>query len=367
MEVKEGDVSQPESMDSGIEVCESSSLVAASRGDFRERILTGMRPSGMLHLGHYVGALEKWLELQKQYDCQFLIADYQAFGDHLKEIEMIRNSVIQVALDWLAVGLDPEKTSFVVQSYVPESAELTLLLSMLVPLGRLERNPTLKEEIKKIRGGKGNDGVSVGFYTYPVSQAADILISKADVVPVGDDQLPHIEMTREIARKFNRTYGEVFPVPRALVGRIPRLTGVDGKAKMSKSLGNCIYLSDEDQVVLKKVNKMYTDSTRVHANDPGHVEGNVVFMYLEAFHRDENELADFKKLYTDGKISDGELKRILASDLITFLTPIREKRAYYQQHPEIVRKALKEGSMRAKEEAKETMKEVKDAMQITNY
>ncbi len=341
--------------------------VEQARDSIKERILTGMRPSGKLHLGHYVGALENWLKLQEQYDCQFLIADYQAFGDHLKEIEMIRDSVIQVALDWLAVGLDPEKTSFVVQSYVPESAELTLLLSMLVPLGRLERNPTLKEEIRQVREGKGNESISVGFYSYPVSQAADILLSKADLVPVGEDQLPHIEMTREIAKKFNKTYGNIFPIPRALVGRIPRLAGVDGKAKMSKSLGNCIYLSDDEQTVLKKVNKMYTDPTRVHADDPGHLEGNVVFMYLDAFHSDQQELEDLKRLYTEGKLSDGESKRILATDLISFLAPIREKRVFYQQHPELVRKALIEGSLRAKEEASETMKEVKDAMKITNY
>lgn len=342
-------------------------LMEDSHKRIKDRILTGMRPSGKLHLGHYVGALENWLKLQEQYDCQFLIADYQAFGDHLKEIEMIRDSVIQVALDWLAVGLDPEKTSFVVQSYVPESAELTLLLSMLVPLGRLERNPTLKNEIKQIREGKGNESISVGFYSYPVSQAADILLAKADLVPVGEDQLPHIEMTREIAKKFNKTYGKIFPIPRALVGRIPRLAGVDGKAKMSKSLGNCIYLSDDKQTVLKKVNKMYTDPTRIHADDPGHIEGNVVFMYLEAFHQDERELTDLKQLYTDGKLSDGELKQILASDLLAFLKPIGEKRAFYQQHPELVRKALIEGSMRAKEEAEKTMGKVKDAMRITNY
>ena len=341
--------------------------VGVVRENVREQILTGMRPSGRLHLGHYVGALENWLKLQSQYNCQFLIADYQAFGDHLKDIEMIRDSVIQVALDWLAVGLDPDKTSFVVQSYVPESAELALLLSMLIPMGRLERNPTLKEEIKQVRGGKENDNVSVGFYSYPVSQAADILLAKADLVPVGEDQLPHIEMTREVAKKFNKTYGRVFPIPRVLVGRIPRLAGVDGKAKMSKSLGNCIYLSDDDQTILKKVNKMYTDPTRLSATDPGHVEGNVVFMYLEAFHENVQDIEAWKKLYSEGKISDGELKRILGQDLVAFIAPIREKRLYYQDHPELVRKALVEGSQRAKAQAEITMKEVKNAMKITNY
>ena len=245
----------------------------------KRRILTGVRPTGRLHLGHYVGALENWVKLQEEYDCFFLIADYQALGDHLDDIPGIGRSVLEVGLDWLAVGLDPEKSTYLVQSYIPEHAELAMLLSMLTPLGMLERNPTLKAERDKLEV----ESLSVGFYTYPVSQVADILLPKANLVPVGEDQLPHIEMTREVARKFNYRYGNVFPEPDSLVGRVSRLTGTDGKAKMSKSLGNVIYLSDDEEEVNSKVRGMYTDPTRLRATDPGHVEGNPVFEYHDAF------------------------------------------------------------------------------------
>ena len=240
----------------------------------RKRILTGIRPTGALHLGHYVGALENWVRLQDEYDCFFLIADYQALGDHLDDIDGIRRSVIEVTLDWLAVGLDPQRSTFVVQSYIPEHAELTMLLSMLTPLGMLQRNPTLKAEMQEL----DTRSPSVGFFNYPVSQMADILLPKAHLVPTGDDQLPHIEMTREVVRKFNRSYGQVFPEPQALMGRVPRLVGLDGQAKMSKSLDNCIYLGDDAGTVTRKVMSMYTDSTRVHTTDPGHVDGNPVFI-----------------------------------------------------------------------------------------
>lgn len=327
----------------------------------KDRILTGMRPTGSLHLGHYVGALENWIKLQEKYDCHFLIADYQAFGDYADNIAKIRDSVIQVAMDWLSVGLDPHKTTFVVQSYVPEHAELAMLLSMIIPKGMIDRNPTLKDESALQKD------ISLGFYNYPASQAADILLPKANLVPVGEDQLPHIELTREIARKFNRMYSHIFPIPTALVGRVPRLVGIDGKAKMSKSLGNCIYLSDNREIIEKKVKKMFTDPTRLKATDPGHVEGNVVFTYLDAFHPDAAELESLKKKYVEGKIGDGELKRILAELLNTFLTPIRERKAFYQAHPEAVREALIEGTEKAKKVAAETMREVREAMKITGY
>jgi tryptophanyl-tRNA synthetase len=246
-----------------------------------KRILTGMRPTGKLHLGHYAGALENWIRLQAQYECYFLIADYQALSDHIDEIDRIRNSVIDVALDWVAVGLDPVRNAFVIQSYVPEHAELTMYLAMLTPLGRLQRNPTLKVEMAQLSQDKQE--LSVGFFNYPVSQATDILLSKAHLVPVGDDQLPHIEMTKELARKFNRVYGEVFPVPEPLVGRVPRLVGIDGRAKMSKSLGNCIYLSDDAAALETSIRRMVTDSTgknpRLRATDPGIVENNPAFLY----------------------------------------------------------------------------------------
>lgn len=329
----------------------------------KKRILTGVRPTGPLHLGHYVGALENWLKLQDEYECFFLISDYQALSDHLGETDRIRKSVIDVTLDWLSVGLDPKKCSFVIQSYVPEHAELFMLLSMFVPISLVDRNPTLKAEI--IQQKKSD--VSLGFYNYPVSQAADILLPQADLVPVGEDQLPHIELTREIVRKFNNIYGNVFKEPQALVGRIPRLVGIDGKAKASKSLNNCIYLSDSPEEVNKKVKSMYTDPTRLKATDPGHLEGNVVFDYLEAFHTDTTELEEIKKKYTVGKIGDGEIKKILAESLNKFLDPIRERRSYFKAHPEAVREALLLGTERAQKLAAATMIEVRNAMKITGY
>ncbi len=327
----------------------------------KERILTGMRPTGSLHLGHYVGALENWVKLQEKYDCHFLIADYQAFGDYADNISKIRDSVVQVAMDWLSVGLDPNKTTFVIQSYVPEHAELAMLLSMITPKAMIDRNPTLKDESALQKD------ISLGFYNYPASQAADILLPKANLVPVGDDQLPHIELTREIARRFNRMYGDIFSLPNALVGRVPRLVGIDGKAKMSKSLGNCIYLSDSPEIVEKKVKKMFTDPTRLKATDPGHIEGNVVFIYLDAFYHDTVELENIKKEYIAGKISDSAVKGILTDLLNKFLEPIREKRAFYQAHPEVVRNALIKGTQKAKKVAAATMLEVREAMKITGY
>ncbi|MFA5087078.1 MAG: tryptophan--tRNA ligase [Candidatus Paceibacterota bacterium] len=327
----------------------------------KKTILTGMRPTGKLHLGHYVGALENWVKLQKDYNCSFLIADYQALGDYAEDIGRIRNSVIEVALDWLSVGLDPNKNNFVIQSYVPEYAELTMLLSMITPKGMVDRNPTLKSEMAIQKD------VSLGFYNYPASQVADILLSKADLVPVGDDQLPHIELTREIARKFNRIYGNVFPIPNALIGRIPRLTGIDGKAKMSKSLGNCIYLSDSEEEVNKKVKKMYTDPSRIKATDPGHIEGNVVFIYLDAFYENKKELEILKKKYIKGEMGDVEIKNILSESLNKFLKPIREKRAFYKSHPAEIRKVLIAGTQRSREIAKKTIAETKKAMNIFGY
>ena len=343
----------------GFELCYSISMTTSTK----KRILTGVRPTGPLHLGHYVGALENWLKLQDEYECFFLISDYQALGDHLGETDRIRNSVIDVTLDWLSVGLDPKKCSFVIQSYVPEHAELFMLLSMFVPLSLVDRNPTLKAEI--IQQKKSD--VSLGFYNYPVSQAADILLPRADLVPVGEDQLPHIELTREIVRKFNSVYGDVFKEPQALVGRIPRLIGIDGKAKASKSLNNCIFLSDSAETVNKKVKSMYTDPTRLKATDPGHVEGNVVFNYLDAFHPDAQELTKLKKTYEAGQVGDGEVKNILAKILNDFLQPIRERRVYFLAHPEEVERALLDGTERAKKIAVATMNDVRNAMKISGY
>ncbi len=328
----------------------------------KKRILTGIRPTGALHLGHYVGALENWVRLQDEYDCLFLIADYQALGDHLDDIKGIRRSVIEVGMDWLAVGLDPKRSTFVIQSFVPEHAELAMLLSMLTPLGMLERNPTLKAERDQLE----SRSLSVGFYTYPVSQVADILLPKAHLVPVGEDQLPHIEMTREIVRRFNNRYGELFPEPQSLVGRVARLPGTDGQAKMSKSIGNAIYLSDDEDTVNRKVRSMYTDPTRLRATDPGHVEGNPVFDYHDAFNNKE-EVEELKTRYRAGTVGDVEVKQSLAAALNKFLEPIREKHTYYEEHPDLVREALIEGTRHAKQVAEVTMAEVRERMGITYF
>ncbi len=330
--------------------------------DDKKRILTGIRPTGPLHLGHYAGALENWLRLQKEYECFFLIADYQV-SDYADDIETVRQSVMEVALDWLSVGLHPEGNHFVIESLVPEHAELTLWLEWYTPLGRLQRNPTLKSEMDSFE----SKSVPVAFFTYPVMQVANIMMPKAHLVPVGEDQLPHIEMTRETVRRFNRVLGsEVFPEPKGLVGRVPRLVGVDGNAKMSKSLGNAIYLKDNEKTVTKKVSRMFTDPTRIHADDPGHVEGNPVFMYHDAFNPNTEEVQDLKDRYIVGKVGDVEVKQKLAKALNDLLGPIRERRAHFEARPEIVRDALATGSAHAREVAQQTMTEVRSGLKL-NY
>ena len=327
----------------------------------KKRILTGIRPTGSLHLGHYAGALESWLRLQREYDSYFLIADYQV-SDYANDFGRVRESVWEVALDWLAVGLDPEASHFVIESQVPEHAELTTWLSWFLPLGMLQRNPTLKAEMEVF----GKRSVPVAFFTYPVMQAANILLPRAHLVPVGEDQLPHIEMTRELARHFNRQFKDVFPEPEGLVGRIARLLGTDGGAKMSKSVGNTIDLKDTEEAVNDKVRRMYTDPTRLRASDPGHVEGNPVFMYHDAFNPDTAEVADLKERYVLGKVGDVEVKQKLARALNDFLAPIRERRAYYEAHRDLVRDALAKGTREGRAIATETLALVRDALEI-NY
>ena len=329
----------------------------------KKRILTGIRPTGALHVGHYVGALHNWIELQDEYDCYFLIADYQALGDHFHDIDLIRDSVLQVTLDWLSVGLDPEKSSFVIQSYVHEFAELTMLLSFITPLGMLERNPTLKGELDALPVERR----SVGFYSYPMSQVADILLPRAHLVPVGDDQSPHVEMTREVARKFNRMFGEVFPESKTLVGDVPRLSGTDGQGKMSKSRGNAIMLSDDADTVTKKVRGMFTDPNRIRADIPGKVEGNPVFEYHDAFNPNTAQVDDFKARYREGNIGDVEVKLALAEAINNFLDPIREKRAHHEQNMDLVEDALMTGVAKTRVIAAETMEMVRDAMRISSY
>ena len=325
-----------------------------------------MRPTGQLHLGHYLGALENWLQLQHEYECFFLIADYQAMGDHLDDIGLIRQSVLEVATDWLAVGLDPERAAFVIQSYVPEHAELTMFLSMLTPLNQHQKNPTLRAEIGQLESEK--QSVTLGFFNYPLSQVADILLPKAHLVPVGNDQVAHIEYTRSIARRFNRNYGEVFPLPQARVGRVPRLVGTDGRAKMSKSLNNAVYLADDPDTVADRVRRMVTDSTgqnpRLRPTDPGIVEHNPAFLYHDAFNDDAAAVAELKERYAAGAVSDREVKDRLTAAINRFLEPIRERRAWYEQHPDFVRDALLDGTRREQEIARETIADVRQAMQV---
>jgi len=330
----------------------------------RKRILTGIRPTGPLHLGHYAGALHNWVRLQREYECYFLIADYQV-SDYVDDVERVRQSVIEVALDWLAVGLDPEGSHYVIESMVPENAELTALLSWYVPLGRLQRNPTLKAELADLEGSR-KAGAPVGFFIYPVMQVANILLPRAHLVPVGDDQLPHIEMTREVARRFNREFGEVFPEPEGLVGQVPRLLGTDGQSKMSKSRDNAIYLGDSAETVTQKVMTMYTDPTRLRATDPGHVEGNPVFMYHDAFNPDTAEVDNLKERYTGGRVGDVEVKRKLIKALNEFLDPIRERRAHFAARPGEVREALAAGAEAGRKRAQDTMAMVRAAAGL-NY
>jgi tryptophanyl-tRNA synthetase len=325
----------------------------------KKRILTGIRPTGPLHLGHYGGALENWVKLQDDYDCYFLIADYQV-SDYVDDMARVREAVWEVALDWLAVGLDPERSSFFIESLIPEHAELTLWLSWLLPLGMLQRNPTLKAEMEDF----GRKSVPVAFFNYPVMQVANILLLRAHLVPVGEDQLPHIELTREVARRFNRQFKDVFPEPDSLVGRAPRLVGVDGQAKMSKSLNNAIYLKDTPAVVNEKVRSMYTDPTRLRATDPGHVEGNPVFLYHDMFNPNQEEVADLKDRYRRGAVGDVEVKQKLAVALNEFLDPIREKRAYYEANMGLVRDVLADGTDRARKVAQDTMDLVHEALDL---
>jgi tryptophanyl-tRNA synthetase len=335
--------------------------VSGRPGPTRKRILTGIRPTGPLHLGHYVGALENWRRLQQDYECFFLIADYQV-SDYADDIPQVRRAVFEVALDWLAVGLDPDRGHFVIESLVPQHAELTILISWFMPLGRLQRNPTLKAEMTDLNRGK--KGVPVGFFIYPVMQVANILLPRAHLVPVGADQLPHIELTREIARKFNRDFGEVFVEPDALVGRVPRLVGLDGQAKMSKSLDNAIYLKDDAATVSRKVMSMYTDPTRLRASDPGHVEGNPVFMYHDAFNPDADEVAALKSRYRNGGIGDVEVKQRLAVVINGLLGPVRERRAYFAGRPDAVWGALERGSQAARQVAEQTMGAVRTVLAL---
>lgn len=339
-------------------------------------MLTADRPTGKLHVGHFVGSLRTRLEIQNSGDYDELyvmIADAQALTDNFGNVQKVRDNIIEVAKDYVAVGLDPSKTTMFIQSEIPELTELTFYYMNLVTLNRLKRNPTVKEELKLREFEKS---IPMGFLTYPVSQAADITAFGATLVPVGDDQLPMIEQTREIVRSFNNLYGETLVEPKEVLpsnSACLRLPGTDGKAKMSKSLGNCIYISDDEKTLREKVNSMYTDPTHIKLSDPGHVEGNMVFTYLDAFCTDDdfkkflpeyNNLNELKAHYKRGGLGDMKIKGFLFNVLNNLLKPIRERRE--QLKDEDIMKMLFEGSNKARKAAIETLEKVKDAMGI-NY
>ena len=335
----------------------------------KKRILTGDRPTGKLHLGHYTGSLRNRVALQNtgEYDMYIMIADQQALTDNAKDPQKIINSVMEVTMDYLSVGLDPEKVNIFIQSQIPELAELTAYYLNLVSVARLQRNPTVKEEIKQ--KSFGGEGVPAGFFVYPVSQAADITAFKADLVPVGNDQKPMLEQAREVVRSFNNIYGAVLVEPEGMYpeGIEGRMPGIDGKAKMSKSLGNAIYLSDDEETVKKKVMSMYTDPNHIRVEDPGNVENNTVFTYLDAFYKDKEHLEELKAHYRRGGLGDVKLKRLLIKVLEEELAPIRARRKELEENKEYLYEVLRKGSENARQVAAQTLSEVREAMGIEYF
>ena len=330
----------------------------------KQIILTGDRPTGPLHLGHYAGSLRARVELQDKYKTYILIADLQALTDNAKNPKKVRESVVEVALDYLSVGIDPKKSTIMIQSLIPELSELMMYYLNIVTVARLNRNPTVKEEMKQ-KGFGAN--VPAGFFVYPVSQAADITAFGANLVPVGEEQLPMLEQTKEIVRVFNRIYKPVLVEPEALVPKNKferRLPGIDGKAKMSKSLGNAIYLKDTPKEVEKKVMQMYTDPGHIHKEQAGKVEGNTVFAYLDVFDTDKKAVAELKKQYRKGGLGDVELKRRLINVLEEFLGPIRKRRKEYAKDPKKVMDILTNGSKQGKKTASKTVENVREAMYL---
>ena len=332
--------------------------------DKKKIALTGDRPTGKLHLGHYVGSLASRITLQEDHDQFVMIADAQALTDYAHDIDCVRENILQVALDYLSVGIDPAKTTIFIQSLIAPIHELTMYYLNLVTWNRLKHNPTVKAEIQQKSYG---EEVPAGFMIYPVSQAADITIFKADVVPVGEDQLPMIEQTTELVRKFNRTYKtDVFTEPKPILSTVARLPGIDGKAKMGKSLNNAIYLSDSPDVITKKVKGMYTDPNHLRVEDPGKVEGNPVFTYLDAFGEDKEKIQEMKDHYSRGGLGDSVVKKYLLENLLSFLEPIRTKRERLEKDPGFVMDLLFKGTEKANEIAHQTLAEVRSAMGI-NY
>mgnify|MGYP006273708385 CR=1 FL=1 len=329
----------------------------------KRRILTGDRPTGRLHLGHYVGSIQNRVQLQEEYECFFLIADLHMLTTRpaKEDIEGITENARQMVTDYLACGIDPTRSTIYLQSAVHETYELNLIFEMLVTVPRLQRLPSLKE----MKESANLQEMPFGLLGYPVLQAADILVPRAHLVPVGKDNESHVELTREIARRFNNSYGEVFPVPDVRIGSVPTLVGTDGRAKMSKSLGNAIMLSDDEKTVTKKVMSMYTDPNRVSADVPGTVEGNPVFMYHDTFNPNTAEVDDLKRRYQEGKVGDVEVKQKLATAINAFLDPIREKRAEIESKKGFVDEVIYDGTVHTREVARETLSMAKKAMGLT--
>jgi len=328
----------------------------------KPRVVSGMRPTGRLHLGHLVGALGNWVPLQDKYDCFYFIADWHALTSDFADTSQLTSYAYENVADWIGAGLDPERSTFFVQSLVPEHAELYVLLSMVVPVPWLERVPTYKEQQENL---KDKDLSSIGFLGYPLLQTADVAMYDARFVPVGDDQVAHLELAREVVRRFNNFFGEVLVEPQPMLTTFARLPGLDGDKKMSKSLGNTIHLSDSADEVKKKVMRMYTDPKRVRADVPGTVEGNPVFTYHDAFNPNKDEVEDLKLRYRAGKVGDVEVKTKLANALNARLEPIRERRSAVLATPERLKEILFEGSRRARTVAEVTMARVRDAMKIS--
>jgi tryptophanyl-tRNA synthetase len=327
----------------------------------KPRIVSGMRPTGSLHLGHLVGALSNWASLQDQYDCFYFIADWHALTSDYADPSGIVANAYDMAADWIAAGLDPERSTLFIQSLVPEHAELFLLLSMTVPIPWLERVPTYKEQMDQL---SEKDLSTLGFLGYPLLQTADIIIYNAHFVPVGEDQVPHLELSREIVRRYHNFYGELFVEPKPLLTTFPRLPGLDNR-KMSKSYGNAINLSDDPETVRKKVMQMYTDPKRVRADIPGTVEGNPVFIYHDAFNPDTSEVEDLKARYRAGKVGDVEVKTKLAKALNARLEPMRARRAEVLAKPSALREILHDGSKKARAVAGDTMARVRSAVKLS--
>ena len=327
----------------------------------RPRVVSGMRPTGKLHLGHLVGALAQWTEIQDKYECMYFVADWHALTSEYGDTSQLSTYAIDNVTDWIAAGIDPEKTTIFLQSLVPEHSELYLLLSMTVPIPWLERVPTYKEQIDQI---SDRDLSTLGFLGYPLLQGADVVIYNADYVPVGEDQVPHLELTREVVRRFHSFYGELFVEPQALLTRFPRLPGLDNR-KMSKSYGNAIDLSDDTETVRKKIMRMYTDPNRIRADVPGTVEGNPVFIYHDAFNKNSEEVEDLKVRYRQGTVGDVEVKEKLAVAINEKLAPMRAVRSELLAKPKMIREIILDGSSRAASIASETMRNVREAVGLS--